>query len=228
VTPRVTGRPFQGDRGCPGNEGDSAGCRGEWRPLGHIPRRGSHLPVAASWNIRVAVRPSQDGNAVPGTPKTVCRKGVAGPLGCIPTSGHVARRFVGPESPSRGRPRLGGSTGRGLGLGRWIEGRGGAVRTFSGAGSGHLVGATSGVHRESGASGPPGRIPGRGPRARQVCGEVRGAARTYSLQQVAQEPPGHIPGSGSSGPLTSRRAGVREGKLAKKPTYSNMDMYEER
>jgi len=128
---------------------------------------GPSLPGSRVWNIRAAVRPSRGGCAVPGAPGAVCRKG-------------GARRFVGPESPDRGRPCLGGSIGRGLGLGRRAGKGDGAARKYSEAGP---VRPSREGGRSQGLD-------------KQVCspsGGVRGAARTYSEEGPA--PPQQVGGA---------------------------------
>jgi len=178
-------------------------CRGAGTARTYF-EAGPGLPGSRAWNIRVAVRPFWGGSAVPGAPGAVCRKG-------------GARRFVGPASPARGRPRLRGSSGRDAGLGRRAKGGGcGAARKYSEAGPapppwrggrgrsdvseagpGHLVGTTSDARRVWEPRGHwdifPGGARGLGGQACSPSGGVCGAARTYSEAGLA--PPQQVGGA---------------------------------
>jgi len=131
-----------------------------------------------------------------------------------------------PCPPTRGRPRMGDSFGRGVGLGR---------RVWEGAGPlGSLRGGVRPSGEASGATGTYSRV-GSGGLGGQVCppsGGVGGAARTYSEAGLAPPPdgasgpPGLIPGSGPGGSLNHLNEQACEKENSRKnQNFTNMTMH---
>jgi len=156
--------------------------RGDWSTEGGGGRsdvfrgRGSSSPVAASWNIWVAVRPPWGWKRCPRGPRSSVpeRNGLALCWSHVPdprpsTSGRFDRTGRGLRAPGRGR---------GCGAARKYS-EAGPASPFRCGWPGPLgrfrgrVRPPGGLHVwgppcVGGASGPPGLIPGRGPRARRA------------------------------------------------------------
>jgi len=189
-------------------------CRGAGAARTYF-EAGPGLPGSRAWNIRVAVRPLSGRRRCPWGPRSglperrspaLCWSRVPGPRPS--TSG----RFDRPELGIR-------ALGRGGGWGRSEVFRGGARPSSPGRWPEPLGRFRGGVRPPGGhhvwcppcmgASGPPGRIPGRGPRARwaSLLTERGGCAgplgriprRGPRPPNRSAEPPGSTPGSGSVG-----------------------------